>query len=96
MASAYGCLAKPPLSGKLLEHIVDFCNAAPRPKVTSDSFSPLAKAAARQGGHGHLLLPSLAPTICWVLPLCFPICGLGTVSQQPHLCFQLAADSPFW
>lgn len=62
-----------------------FSEMVPGLKVVSNSFSLLAKAAARKGECGRLLSPSLAPTICWELPLCFPICGPGTLSLSSHI-----------
>lgn len=77
--SAYGWLAKPPLMGKHLEHIADFCNVAPRLKIVSDSFSPSLKAAAKKRGHGCPLPP---PSAECCLPA-FPSVGWG-------LCFSAA------
>lgn len=51
----------------------------------SNSFSFLAKATDRKGDCGCLVLPFLAPTICWELPLCFPICGRETPSLSSHI-----------
>lgn len=90
--SAYGWLAKPPLMGKHLEHVADFCNVAPRLKIVSDSFSPSLKAAAKRKDvvvpcPHHLLSAASLLSHLW---------AGDSVSQQPHLCFQLAADSPFW
>lgn len=78
--------------GKHLQHMADFYNVAPRLKIVSDSFSPSLKAAAKKGGCGCPLPP---PSAECCLPA-FHLWAGDSVSQQPHLYFQLAADSPFW